>query len=198
MPRSLTSGSAAVALAGPTAVCAALVLALSGCGSSAPAGDDGGTPVGSAASAAPTESAAAVLTAGLPDPCTLLTTADITAATGLEFGNATPNEVVPGPDRAACDWVTTGPDFATAQVLLSVPSASSFDDARSEATSVFDLQVEDVTVAGADRAFAVEGGTIVGMDLGTLYLQVSYAPSSSEDVLAITRTLAEEAAGQVS
>lgn len=198
MPRSLTSGSAVGALAGPMAVCAALVLALSGCGSSDPAGEVGGAPVGSATSAAPTESAAAALTGGLPDPCTLLTTADITAATGLEFGNATPNKVVPGPDRAACDWVTTGSDFATAQVLLSVPSASSFDDARSGATSVFDMQVEDVTVAGADRAFAVEGGNIVGMDLGTLYLQVSYTPSSPEDVLAITSTLAEEAAGQVS
>ena len=175
---------------------AALVLA--GCGSSDPSGGAGGASVDPTPSGEQAGQGAAARAAALPDPCTLLTTAEITAATGLEFGAAKPNNVVPGPDRAACDWVTTGSTFATAQVLLWLPTAGSYADARSQAIDIFDMSVQDVTVPGAERAYAVEGGTIVGMDLGGLYLQVSYTPSSLEDVLTITNTLAEKAVGRVS
>jgi hypothetical protein len=182
------------AVLAPVALVAAILTG--GCGSAdsgAPAAD-GSIAATSGAGAATTRQDAP---AALPDPCSLLTTAEIAAASTLEFGAGTPSTVITGEDRAACDWVSTGSTFATAQVLLWRTSAGSYDDARSGMTDALGTDVSDITIPGTRHAFTVTGGTIIGMDMGGLYLQVSFLPSSNEDVLTTTTGLATRAAGRV-
>jgi hypothetical protein len=93
--------------------------------------------------------------------------------------------------------VSTGSTFATAQVLLWRTSAGSYDDARTGMADSLGIDASAVTIPGARQAFTVTGGTIIGMDVGGLYLQVSFLPSSCEDVLATTKDLATRAGGRV-
>lgn len=175
------------------------VLVGSACSSSSSSSQDGAAETPRAAAPAGSDAGApGEGAAGLPDPCTLLTTADIESASGVQFGDATPNDVITGEDRAACDWVSTGDEFATAQVLVYATSAGGYEEARSGAESAFGLDVTDVSVPGVSRAYAVEGGVIVGMDLGDTFLQVSFLPSDDHDVTDITTQLAAKAVGRLS
>ncbi len=177
----------------------AVVLALAGCGSSASTSSsstaEGGTATAASTSDGTADTAAAT---SLPDPCGLLTTAEISSATGLSFGAPEPNDLISGDDRAACDWVTTGTTFATAQVLIATSSAAPFDDEKAGTKDTFGLDVVDISVPGAARAFTIKGGNIVAMDMGDIYLQVSFTPSSSDDVTDTTTGLAASAAAKVS
>ncbi len=131
----------------------------------------------------------------LPDPCTLLTAAEIEAATGVSFGQGAPSDIVTGKGRTACDWKSSGKEFATAQVLILDGGGSVFDLQRSSAKQ---LGVEDADVPGASRAYATTEGSIVAMEVGDLFVQVAYIPSGPGAVLDKTSQLAATVAARVS
>ena len=116
----------------------------------------------------------------------------------MPFGDGKPNDTITGDDRGACDWIATGKAFATAQVLLWSTSVGDYETARTGVEEGFGIKVTDISIPGAAHAYAVEGGNIVGMDMGDLYLQVSFTPSSKDDVVDVTTALATTAAGRVS
>jgi len=146
--------------------------------------------------AATTTTAAATSSLSI-DPCTLLTAAEITAATGVEFGEGAPNAAIAAPERAACDWISTGAEFATAQVFIVDASPGQFEAAMADAADIFGLTTDPVNVPGADNSYATAEGSIVAMDIGGVFLQVSYIPAGPGTVLDQTLQLAAIAAGRM-
>jgi hypothetical protein len=130
---------------------------------------------------------------GLPDPCSLLTGAEVDAATGLDFGEGAINAMVSQEFLKACDWVGPG-GVQTVQVLVTNVDGS-YDGNKTSAAGVYG-SADDVTVAGATRAYAVKGGFLIGMDMDDVFLQVSYITTSPK-VAAATLDLAGKAAGRM-
>ncbi len=131
------------------------------------------------------------------DPCGLLTADEITSATGVEFGEGTLNETISGESQAACDWISTGSEFATAQVLILDAGANAFDSNKSSSEDIFGLTTESVDIPGADRTYATAEGSIVAMDIGGIFVQVAYLPSGPGTVLDATVQLATIAASRM-
>jgi len=131
------------------------------------------------------------------DPCALLTAAEITTATGIDFGDGVFNEDLSGDAQAICDWLSSGSEFATAQVLILDAGAGAFDSNMASAEEVFGLATDPVNVAGAGQSYATAEGSIVGMDIGGLFVQVSYIPPGPGNVLDATLELAAIAAGRM-
>lgn len=155
------------------------------------------TTLGAETTAAPETTAAA--SAGMDiDPCALLTAAEVTAATGVDFGEGTFNDDLSGDAQAVCDWLSTGSEFATAQVLILDAGPDAFDSNMASAEDIFGLTTDPVDVSGADRSYATAEGSIVAMDIGGLFVQVSYIPSGPGNVLDTTLGLATLAAGRMS
>ncbi|MCB2177644.1 MAG: DUF3558 family protein [Actinomycetales bacterium] len=188
-------------------IAAALTLtACSGGGGTPAATDAGGSGSSSAGtaseSASPSDAATAsdaasadAGSASLPDPCSLLTAAEISDVTGVTFGEGTYNEQLSAADRRICDWIASDSTFATAQVLITPLTDSGWEAAQSGTGQV--SPVHDETVPGADRAFATEEGSIVAMDVHGLFIQVAYIPSGAGTVLTQTLALAAKAAARV-
>lgn len=193
-------------------VAAALALtACSGGGGTPAASDAGGSGSSSAAmaesasssgSASPSDGAMAsdsasadAGSASLPDPCSLLTAAEVSDVTGVAFGEGTYNEQLSAENRRICDWIASGSTFATAQVLITPLTEGGWEAAQSGTGQV--SPVHDETVPGADRAFATQEGSIVAMDVHGLFVQVSYIPSGGGTVLQQTLALAAKAAARM-
>lgn len=126
--------------------------------------------------------------AGAIDPCSLLTTSDIEAATGLAFDDGTFNEQLSSDSQVICDWIASE-EFATVQTLI-VPD-DVFDSQRESAAEAFD--VSDVSIAGADTAYATTEGSLIGMSVDGMFLQVAYIPTGPGEVLDATTQLATTA-----
>lgn len=186
---------------------AAFTLAACSGGGGTPAASDsaggGGTSSSTGAvtgSASPTDTTmptktASVGAADLPDPCSLLTASEISDTTGVTFGQGAYNDQLSATDRRICDWISTGSELATAQVLVTPLTDAGWEAAQSGTGQV--SPVHDETVPGADRAFATEEGSIVAMDVHGLFVQVSYIPSGGGSVLSQTLALAAKAAARV-
>ncbi len=127
----------------------------------------------------------------LPDPCSLLTTEEIAAATGNPFGGGTYNEALSSDLLQICDWTSDDP-FATAQVLL---GQTDIESQREITVSAFGENVVELDLA--DESFRTEEGSVVAMQVGDLYVQVSYIPPGPGDVADITVSLAETALGRL-
>jgi hypothetical protein len=166
----------------------AAVLAFTGCSS-----DPGSPGTGSTAGGPPPASASdgAPAPDGLPDPCTLLTRAEVDAATGGSFAEGAINTMVSQDHLKACDWQSSG--VATVQALVTTVDA--FDTSRKVAADTYG-SADDVSIAGAKRAYVVKGGFLIGMDMGAVFLQVSYIATGS-NVATATRDLAGKAAGRM-
>ena len=183
-----------------TLVLAVVVLSVAACSSGTDASDDGSTTTtvedgsGGAstteATTATTDEATTTAPAGvLPEDCLLLTPDDLEAATGVTFGDGTVNADLSNDRQIICDWVSTDLSaFAFAQVLI---ADFPYEETKSGTGAVYTLV--DVSIPGATKAYATEEGSIVGMEVGGLYVQVSYIPSDSSNVLDITTQLATEA-----
>ncbi len=180
-------------------IAAAVLLALTaGCSGGS---DDGGSAAtlddGSASVAMPTVDGAddggVDEMIALPDPCALLTTADLAEATGLTFGEGTYNETLSAENRAICDWISDDP-FATAQTLIF--ANADFEGNRASAAEVSGEPLE-VQVTGAARAYQTPEGSIVAMEIGEYFVQVAYIPPGPGNVNAATLALAEKVAGRV-
>jgi hypothetical protein len=165
----------------------AAVLAVAGCSS-----DDGSPTTGAATPppASPSGSAGGP-SDGLPDPCTLLTKAEVDAATGGTFAEGAINATVTQEHISACDWASSG--IATVQVLVTTVDA--FDSSRTTAADVYG-SADDVSIPGTKRAYVVKGGFLIGMDVG-VFLQVSYIATGS-NVASAVLDLAAKAAGRMS
>ncbi len=124
-----------------------------------------------------------------PDPCSLLTAADIEDATGVRFGEGAFNADLSGDMQSICDWIGTV-GYATVQTLI-VP-IDVWAAQRESAAIVF--AVVDVDIPGADAAYVTEEGSLIGMQVAGMFLQVSYIPPGPGDVLPQTTALAATAA----
>jgi len=130
---------------------------------------------------------------GEPDPCSLLTTTDLQNATGIGFGEGAFNDLS-NDFQVICDWRASGSELATVQVLVT-PGTDALENQRDSASDA--LGVVEVDVAGTEDAYQSEDGTIVGMDVGDSFLQVSYISFSTEDVSEATLDLAGIAASNI-
>ena len=169
------------------AVAAAACLALAGCGSSEPdatLSDDVNVSPADAGSGS------------LPDPCSLLTPASISAASGIDFADGYFNDELSNDTQSICEWLPTGATFPLVQVYVS-GGAEQISTQRATAESTMGVGV-DVAVAGAQDAYAVAKGSILGMAVGDYFVQVSYMTTDGSDVLAITSALAADAAAALS
>jgi hypothetical protein len=166
------------------------VLAVTGCssdqGSPSPGTTAGGPPPATASGGAGQASDE------LPDPCTLLTKAEVDAATGGSFAEGAINATVTQDHLKACDWQSSG--VATVQALVTTVDA--FDSSRQVAADTYG-SADDVSIPGAKRAYVVKGGFLIGMDIGTVFLQVSYIATGA-NVAAATKDLAGKAAARMS
>lgn len=122
------------------------------------------------------------------DPCSLLTVDDIESATGLPFAEGVFNDDLSSDSQLICDWIGSA-EFATVQTLI-VPM-DVYDSQMASASGAFTLV--DVDIDGAADAYATEEGSLVGMRVGALFLQVSYIPPGPGEVLDVTAALATTA-----
>ena len=127
----------------------------------------------------------------LPNPCTLLTTAEVNSATGHTFADGAINTSVTQDHLAACDWTASG--AGTVQVLVS--DVEVFESSRTTADQIYG--VIDVTVPGVPRAYAVKDGFLIGMDAPGFFLQISYITVDPK-VATITSQLAANVAQHLS
>ena len=166
-----------------------VVILLTSCGSSdepSDAGNSDGNPV-------PTDSAGSTPTNAGLDVCSLLTVADLEAATELTWGAGSFSESMSSEQQAVCDWTATS-QYATAQVLV-YSTDEFFEDNRTSAASVFGLG-DPPTIAEADEVYATDEGSLIAMRLAGRFVQVSYIPPGPGNVLAETTALAEAVAGR--
>ena len=161
-------------------------LVLAGCSSESTPTSGGSTATTPPAASATTGAAGD----GLPDPCTLLTKSEVDAATGGTFGQGAINTTVSQEFISACDWQSSG--VATVQVLVTTVDA--FETSRQAAAQTYG-SADDVTVPKAKRAYVAKGGFLIGMDMGEIYLQVSYIATGA-NVAAVVRDLAAKTAGR--
>jgi hypothetical protein len=140
------------------------------------------------------ETSAGPTTSDLPDPCALLTAADIEAATGIPCGEGTFNADLSSEAVAICDWISNGDEFATAQTLI-VAGPEAFDSSKETAADIYTLI--DVEIPGAEQAYATEEGSLIAMFLKGYFLQVAFLPSGPGNVLEQTTKLATEAASNL-
>lgn len=156
--------------------------ALAGC---SPAGD--GSPAPGGGEPAPQAG-------GLPDPCALITAADLTEISGVAFDDGVFNEDLSNEAQSICDFQASGDYFPLAQVL--VTRTGDVTSQRASAQSVLG-DTADVTVPGTSGAYSVSEGTIVGMGVGDLFVQVSYFELGDQDTSAQTIEVATIVAGNV-
>jgi hypothetical protein len=166
----------------------AAVLAVTGCSSDQdpPGTSNAGGPPSASASGGGGQASD-----GLPDPCSLLTKAEVDAATGATFAEGAINTLVSQEHLKACDWQSSG--IATVQAM--VTSVDAFDSSRKVAADTYG-SADDVAIPGAKRAYVVKDGFLIGMDMGEVFLQVSYI-ATGPNVATAVRDLAAKAAGRM-
>lgn len=126
--------------------------------------------------------------ADIPDPCLLLTPEDLEESTGLVFLDGVPSATRTNSVEAVCEWQTeeTTDHFGVVQLVV---SSLDYEEMMDAASTVYDVQ--DIEVAGADRAFADVSGSPVGVDAGGLFLQVTYSGSDQDTIRPAASALAE-------
>jgi hypothetical protein len=81
------------------------------------------------------------------------------------------------------------------QVLVTALTPDGWDQAKTGTAQV--NPVHDETIAGADRAFATDDGSILAMDVHGRFVQLAYFSGSTDSVLTATKQLAAEAAARM-
>ncbi|WP_062299596.1 DUF3558 domain-containing protein [Demequina maris] len=154
-------------------------------------------PLDAAASASATEPATvdAAAATGLPDPCDLLSAADLEAASGVGFGGGVLAEDIATETQASCVWNAIDGPLPIVQVL--VVAGADLAASQRESTEEWMGASADVDVAGATDAYAVGEGTILGMQVDDVFVEVSYMSGDEGDLTAITADIAEVVAGNL-
>jgi hypothetical protein len=170
----MTARSLRVSLA---AVAAVGAVALTGCGAAAATDASASTPAGSAAPAAATT--AATTQAGFPDPCTLLTNAEVTQLTGHAVTRTDPDGLGTDAPTRHCQWQLESGDLA---IFLTTTTESDF--------KVRDPAAQDVSGVG-DEAYTSAGHLFVRTDQTQVDI---YARSADDDAtnLAVAKATFEK------
>lgn len=172
----------------------AIVLALTGC---ATAGDAESEPVpstetGASSEAAPSEQATAET--DLPDPCMLLSAADVSAALGWEVSAGTPGPTDPDGGSASCSWTRVG-SIEFVQVYVSTDGSGSLEPYAAQYEGSID-ESKDGTIPGADDSFVTTDGKAAGVIVGDVFGGVSIITAGEvSDGAAITDLAAVVARG---
>lgn len=155
-----------------------------------PADDDDGTPTD--ASDGPDDTGEDPDEQAGIDPCSLLTVEEVEAAVGATT-EPKYEETMSTDFQDVCSWTTTEA-VAGVQVLVNPGGpGSDFEGQRLSADDMVGPAV-DVEVAGADRAYAAAEGSIIGMEVGDAFVQVSNLGHGGEEVVL---PLAELVAGRL-
>ncbi len=157
-----------------------------GAGDASPAPSDTSSDVSSDGDEPADDGPSDAARAEVPDPCGLLATSDLVDATGLPFADGEFNRDLSNENQSICDWISEDP-FATAQVLVT-PFGDSFETQRASVEAAFDEPTVDLDLAEA--AYRTQEGSLVAMQAGGLFVQVSYLPPGPGDVGDITVGLA--------
>ncbi|MCH9815317.1 MAG: DUF3558 domain-containing protein [Actinomycetia bacterium] len=153
---------------------AGLSLGISGCGSDSTSGSDA-------------QDQSGTTSGSFPDPCGLLTDAEVNATTGSTFNPGAFNEGLSNETQSICDWTKTSGGVDVVQVL--VADAATFDANQESAN----LLGKTKSLSGiGDAAYSTADGSLVGFKSGDLFVQVSWFGADSTP--AATRSLAESAA----
>ncbi|MDA9912973.1 DUF3558 domain-containing protein [Candidatus Nanopelagicales bacterium] len=153
---------------------AGMSLTISGCGSDSTAGPDA-------------QDEAGATSGSFPDPCGLLTDAEVNATTGSNFNPGAFNEGLSNEAQSICDWTKTTGGVDVVQVL--VADAATFA-ANQESASLLG-EIKNLSDIG-DAAYSTADGSLIGFKSGDLFVQVSWFGADSTP--AATRSLAESAA----
>ena len=179
-----------------------LAMVLTACGGDGDSADATTTTAAGGATSEATTSSTTSTTSGEEgepvaevDPCSLLTAADLEAATGVAFGDGVYNESLSQDQQWICDWTATGSEFATAQVLI-IPIPSVYESNKESAAEMLG-DVEDVSIPGADAAYATADHSIIGMLVGDLFVQTAYLTTTGEDLTEAATEIATVVAGNV-
>ncbi len=165
----------------------ALVLALAGC--SSPAGPPSGSEDagGSTRQPIPEESAAAVETdtdSMIPDPCALLTPADIESMTGLPVADGLADPARQSEYSALCEW-TQPDDIGTVTLALAPGFPVPYEEEDTPLGKTIAIEIP-----GASDAFSVSDGLSVGMSVDGIYVSLAFSGALDGERAEVTIALA--------
>lgn len=194
------------------ATTAAFALALTACGgdSDKESTGTGSNPFGNkdnTAEATPSESPEPTETSEAPteDPepnngdasdCDMIDGSTVASITGLPFESVEPEVEAMGGAQVSCTWNLEGDSIAVFQVVIADGDGADMALTRESLAAIFD-DVTDVSVPGAEYAFSVMGGVLVGMAIDGDYVQVMFMDMYGEDTSAATLQLAGEVAANL-
>ena len=177
----------------PILVVSALVacLTLAGCKNNA-------TPSTAAMSSPPAATAsssamASPAASNLPDPCSLLTVDQISAAVGATVQPGKLDAKVSQGDQLACVW-TPGPDtpYPFVQVLITSHGDQLASQRQDAQDSLGD--VADVAIPGVTGAYSFAAGSTIGMAIKGYFVQVAYNDTGVSDYSTPAKELATDVA----
>jgi hypothetical protein len=126
-------------------------------------------------------------TNGVPDPCALLTAAQINEITENVYSEGTRDKYTQVEGQATCDFEATE-NFSIVQVLI---SSAAPDPVEQRATTEKNVgRSEDITIEGATDAYLVTNNGTVGMGIDGYFVQVAIV-GSGEGIDDQVRQLAE-------
>lgn len=166
----------------------ALVLALAGCGSPAAdpeAGSDG------AASSAEQPSVEEGTASGIPDPCVLLTPADIESITGFPVTGGVADPERQSERSALCEWTQTD-DLGTVTIALAPGAPVPYEEEETPLGETVAIEIP-----GATDAFSVSDGLSVGMSVDGTYVAVAFSGALDGERADVTIALATLVAGRL-
>lgn len=179
VPACSSSGDGAPATSAPTA-------AVSAPAAAAQPGDTSGTTAATPESV-PAASGVAATAAAPTDnrSCAALGADDLAEATGLPFQPGVASDIATAEFQDACDW-RTADGLATAQLII--VSLDVYDQNLASAAAASPDGATDISVAGADAAYAAFNGAIVGMRVGDRFVQMAVLAAGtdqSQNVIAL-------------
>ncbi len=115
------------------------------------------------------------------DPCAFLTPEDLELATGIEFDEGVPDDQSP----TSCRWTASDPPAVAELLVIRHQDAYAAQFAEAEAS----LDLIEVEIPGADRAYARAEGTVIGVGVDDDYLKMSLTIEDLDGVLDRNRQL---------
>jgi len=166
-----------------------LVLALAGC--SSPAADPASGSDGAATSAKQpsveeegTASDEGGTASGIPDPCMLLTPAEIESITGFPVADGVADPERQSEYSALCEW-TQADDLGTVTIALAPGYPVPYEEEDTPLGKTVAIEIP-----GASEAFSVSDGLSVGMSVDGTYVSVAFSGALNGERAEVTIALA--------
>lgn len=128
-----------------------------------------------------------------PTACSLLNQGAIEDATGVPVHKGEADAYQSDEEHSVCAWRPESGEFPVIQVYLSA-GAEQVTTQRAEAGAGYGVPAVDVTIAGAQDAYAAGNGSLIGMVVGDYFVQVAIITPSTAGALDKTTALATAAA----